>query len=241
MFLETPGQLHAVSYNASATKPEKLLTVLLAEKAPRSPRRRRECDRRRAVLRFPGMRIDLRLSRRRALAVGGSALGISRLLLALDDLEAAPRFSAKTLTGELFNNQSVLGRVVLVEFWATWCPYCRSDAEPLDDLAKEFEKDGLVVLAVDVAESKKTVKAFLERNPRKAKVVLMEDTNLAAMFAAKSFPLYVLINREGRVVGQQSGAGGEAALRRILRKAGLESGGDDDAPVELRSSPRRGF
>ena len=173
------------------------------------------------------MRIDLRLSRRRALAVGGSALGISRLLLAVDDSEAAPRFSAKTLTGESYNNQSVLGKVVL--------------AEPLGDLAKEFEKDGLVVLAVEVAESKKTVKVFLERNPRKAKVVLMEDTNLAAMFAAKSFPLYVLINREGRVVGQQSGAGGEAALGRILRKAGLESGGDDDAPVELRSSPRRGF
>jgi hypothetical protein len=64
-------------------------------------------------------------------------------------------------------------------------------------LATEFEKDGLVVLAVDVAESKKTVKVFLERNPRKAKVVLMADTNLAAMFAAKSFPKYVLINREG--------------------------------------------
>ena len=89
----------------------------------------------------------------------------------------------------MFNNRSLLGKVVLVGFWATWCPYCRSDAEPLDDLAVEFEKEGLVVLAVDVAESKKTVKTFLERNPRKAKVVLMEDTNLAAMFAAKSFPI----------------------------------------------------
>jgi thiol-disulfide isomerase/thioredoxin len=108
-------------------------------------------------------------------------LGMSGLLPALDSSEAAPRFSAKTLAGEAFNNQSLMGKVVLVEFWATWCPYCRSDAEPLDDLAKEFEKDGLVVLAVDVAESKKTVKVFLERNPpRKVKVVLMADTNLAA-------------------------------------------------------------
>ena len=166
---------------------------------------------------------------------------MSRLLLAVETSEAAPRFSAKTLAGEAFNNQSLMGRVVLVEFWATWCPYCRSDAGPLDDLAKELEKDGLVVLAVDVAESKKTVRAFLERNPRKAKVVLMEDTNLAAVFAAKSFPQYVLINREGRVVGQQNGAGGEAALRRMLRKAGLESGGGEDGPVELRFSPRPGI
>ncbi len=146
----------------------------------------------------------------------------------------------KTLAGEALNNQSLMGRVVLVEFWATWCPYCRNDAGPLDELAKEFEKDGLVVLAVNVGESKRKVKAFLEQSPRQAKVVLMEDTNLAAVFVAKSFPQYVLINRAGRVVGEQKGAGGETALRRMLRKAGLESGGGEDAPVELWSSPRRG-
>jgi thiol-disulfide isomerase/thioredoxin len=185
------------------------------------------------------MTIDSRFSRRKALAVTALSLGISRLLPVANSSDLAPGFSGKTLTGEIFNNRSLLGKVVLVQFWATWCPYCRSDAGPLDDLAVEFERDGLVVLAVDVAESKKTVKTFLERNPRKAKVVLMEDTNLAAMFAAKSFPLYELMDREGRMAAEQKGAGGEAALRRMLRRAGLESGGNDDVPVELRASPRR--
>jgi hypothetical protein len=69
--------------------------------------------------------------------------------------------------------------------------------------------------------------------------VLMEDTNLAAMFAAKSFPLYELMDREGRMVAEQKGAGGEAALRRMLRRAGLVSAGNDDEPLELRASPRR--
>jgi len=165
---------------------------------------------------------------------------MSRLLRGFGTPEAAPRFSAKTLAGETFNNQLLMGKVVLVQFWTSWCPYCRSDAEPVDALAKEFEKDGLVVLAVDVAESKKTVKTFLERNPRIAKVVLMEDTNLAAMFEAKSFPQYELINRAGHVVDEQKGSGGEEALRRMLRNAGLGSGEGEDAPVELRSSPRRG-
>jgi cytochrome c biogenesis protein CcmG/thiol:disulfide interchange protein DsbE len=191
------------------------------------------------VLKFVGMPVDSRFSRRKALAVTALSLGISRLLPGADSSDPAPGFSGKTLTGEVFNNRSLLGKVVLVEFWATWCPYCRSDAEPLDNLAVEFEKEGVVVLAVDVAESKKTVKTFLERNPRKAKVVLMEDTNLAAMFAAKSFPQYELMDRQGRMVAEQKGAGGEAALRRMLRRAGLESGGDDDDPVELHASPRR--
>ena len=185
------------------------------------------------------MSVDSRFSRRKALAISALSLRIPRLVSAADSSDPAPGFSGKTMTGETFNNRSLLGKVVLVEFWATWCPYCRSDAQPLDDLTVEFEKEGLVVLAVDVAESKKTVKTFLERNPRKAKVVLMEDTNLAAMFAAKSFPQYELMDREGRMVAEQKGAGGEAALRRMLRRAGLESGENDDSPVELRSSPRR--
>jgi len=191
------------------------------------------------MLKSLGMTIDSRFSRRKALALTALSLGISRLLPAADSADLAPRFSGKTLTGEIFNNRSLVGKIVLMQFWATWCPYCRSDAAPLDDLAVEFEKDGLVVLAVDVAESKKTVKTFLERNPRKAKVVLMEDTNLAAMFAAKSFPLYELMDREGRMAAEQKGAGGEAALRRMLRRAGLESGGNDDVPFDLRVSPRR--
>ena len=192
------------------------------------------------MLKSLDMLTDFPITRRNALVIAGYSLGISRLLAALDSSEPAPRFSAKTLAGEVFNNQSLMGKVALVQFWATWCPYCRSDAEPLDGLITEFEKDGLIVLAVDVAESKKAVKAFLERNPRKAKVVLMEDTNLAAVFAAKSFPQYVLINREGRLVSEQRGAGGEAALRRMLRKAGLGSARGEDVPVELRASPRRG-
>ncbi len=176
-----------------------------------------------------------------ALAIAAYFTGIPRLLPALDGGEDAPKFSAKTLDGEVFNNQSLKGKVVLIEFWATWCPYCRSDAAPLDELAREFEKDGLIVLAVNVGESKKTVKAFLERNPPRTKTVLMENTNLASVFAAKSFPQYVLIDRLGRAVGEQKGAGGESALRRMLRKAGLQSSGSDDAPVELLSSPRRGL
>jgi thiol-disulfide isomerase/thioredoxin len=191
-------------------------------------------------MRYFGMTTNNSLSRRKILSITGYSLGIPRLLSAIDTSEPAPKFSAKTLGGEVVNNQSLLGKVVLVEFWTTWCPYCRKDAEPLDNVAAEFEKDGLLVLAVDVAESKKKVKAFLEQNPRKVRVVLMEDTNLAAVFEAKSFPQYVLLNRAGRIAAQQNGSGGEAALRRMLRKAGLESEKNEDAPLELRSSPRRG-
>ncbi len=142
---------------------------------------------------------------------------------ASDDREPAPRFNAKTLEGEKFTNLSIKGKVVLLQFWTTWCPYCRSEESLVNDMTKEFAGQGLIVLAVDVGEEKKKVKKYLEAHPRTCKIVLTEDTNLAARFAANRYPVYVLIDRDGNIAGEQHGAAGERALRRLLSRAGLES------------------
>jgi thiol-disulfide isomerase/thioredoxin len=138
-----------------------------------------------------------------------------------DESEPAPRFHAKTLDGEQFNNASIKGKVVLLDFWTTWCPYCREEEAMVDGLGHEFADKGLIVLAVYVAESKKKVKKHLEEHPRSCKVVLTEDTNLAAMYQANSYPIYVVIDRDGNIAGTQRGAAGERALRNLLRRAGL--------------------
>jgi thiol-disulfide isomerase/thioredoxin len=144
-------------------------------------------------------------------------------LLAIGSREAAPKFRAKTLDGEEFTNDSVKGKVVLFQFWTTWCPYCRQDQAAVDAVVHDFADKGLVVLAVNVGESKKKVKQYLEESPRACKIVLTADTNLAALYAAKSYPLYVLLDRDGNIAGQQDGAAGEDALRQLLAKAGLDS------------------
>lgn len=127
------------------------------------------------------------------------------------------------MDGERFTNESVKGKVVLLQFWATWCRYCRHEQPIVDALEREFAGKGLVVLAIDVGESKKKVKKYLEDSPRFCKVVLTEDTNLAAMYQATAYPIYVVIDRDGNIAGEQRGAAGEDALRRLLEKAGLES------------------
>ena len=137
--------------------------------------------------------------------------------------ERAPRFRAKTLDGESFTNDSVKGKVVLLQFWTTWCKFCRGEQSLVDDINKEFTDKGLVLLAVNVGESKKTVKKYLVENPRAVKIVLTEDTNLAAMYAATVFPIYVAIDRDGNIAGMQRGAGGERALRGLLSRAGLQA------------------
>jgi thiol-disulfide isomerase/thioredoxin len=151
------------------------------------------------------------------------AQSVHRDITIEDDREPAPRFHAKTLQGEQFTNDSTKGKVVLFQFWTTWCPYCKSEEGLVNDLTAEFADNGLVVIAVDVAESKKVVQQYLKDHPRKCHIVMTGDTNLAAMYAANRYPVYVVVDRDGKIVDTQRGAGGERPLRRSLARAGLES------------------
>lgn len=163
------------------------------------------------------------MSARKSLALLCSAVVLIAVcaFAASDRPEPAPRFTAKTMNGETFTNASVKGKVVLLEFWATWCPYCRNEESILDALDHEYASKGLIVLAIDVGESKKTVKKYLAEHPRSCRIIFMEDTNLAAMYQANSYPIYVVIDAQGNIAGEQRGAGGEEALRRLLAKAGI--------------------
>ena len=137
--------------------------------------------------------------------------------------QPAPRFRAKTTTGEQFNNDSIKGKVVLFEFWTTWCKYCEEEASLVDNIAKEFSGKGLIVLAVDVLEPDQKVKKYLVEHPRTVPIVLTKDTNLAAMYNAQVYPIYVVIDRDGNIAAEQRGSAGGRGLRRLLRSAGLET------------------
>ena len=136
--------------------------------------------------------------------------------------QPAPRFRARTTSGEQFNNESTKGKIVLFEFWTTWCQYCAQEADMVDAVAREFSNKGLIVLAVDVLEPDKIVKQYLAQHPRSVPIVFTKDTNLAAMYNAQVYPIYVVVDRDGNIAGEQRGAG-ERGLRRMLRRAGLES------------------
>ena len=139
-----------------------------------------------------------------------------------DQPEPAPHFRAKTLKGETFNNDSIKGKVVLFEFWTTWCPYCKQEQALVDQIDQQYAEQGLIMLAVDVGEGKKKVMKYLAENPRSCRVVLTEDTNLAAMYAATSYPIYVVVDKDGNIAGEQKGAGGERRLLNLLHRAGIE-------------------
>ncbi len=132
-----------------------------------------------------------------------------------------PSYRAKSLTGEEFTSESLKGSVVLVQFWTTWCPYCRRDQTAVDALAREYYSKGLFVLAVNVGESKEEVRQYLRRSPRACRVVAAEDTDLVSTLGPRGFPYYVVLGRDGKIVDEQSGSGGEESLRQMLARAGI--------------------
>lgn len=100
-----------------------------------------------------------------------AALLVSALGLAAGakDKEPAPHFFATTTTGEKFTNESIKGKAMLFEFWTTWCGFCADEAAFVDKIGQELAPKGLILLAIDVGESKKTVKKYLEQHPANAK------------------------------------------------------------------------
>jgi len=152
---------------------------------------------------------------------------VYRDIVVEDEREPAPNFHAKTLAGLQFNNESIKGKVVLFQFWTTWCHYCRSEESLVNDLTTEFADQGLIVIAVDVGESKKVVQQYLKDHPRKCHIVMTGDTNLAAMYEATRYPIYVVVDREGKIVSTQRGAAGARRLRQTLARAGIQPKNSD--------------
>lgn len=132
----------------------------------------------------------------------------------------APEFEGRTMQGVPFTRESLKGRPVLIQFWATWCGYCRRDQEAVDRLA--YEHLGRIhVLAVNVGEDARTVRGYLAESPRRGEVVLSDESNLAEVFRPRGFPHYVLLGRDSEILGVQRGSAGEAGLRRLLKRAEL--------------------
>lgn len=151
------------------------------------------------------------------------------LLLAASSLKAQkkprqkmPPYRAKSVKGENLDNAAIEGKPTLIQLWATWCGYCRKDQPIVEQLAGEFRAKGLVVVAVNVGESRATVEKYLQEHPRpNVKMVLNEDTSLPGLIAPQGFPFYVLLDKEGKVAGVQAGSGGEPSLREMLTEVGL--------------------
>ncbi len=147
------------------------------------------------------------LTRRRALALAAAAAGAPWLA---DRAAAAyvvrpwpaakpvPALDLADLDGRRWALDALAGRVVLLNFWATWCEPCRVEMPSLEALARYHREHGLTVLAVNYRETEQVIRSFLERMPYSATILLDADGDATSEWTPRVFPSTVLIGRNGQ-------------------------------------------
>jgi thiol-disulfide isomerase/thioredoxin len=127
------------------------------------------------------------------------------LVQVLPEPVAAPSLAFTTLDGRPLRLHDFHGKVVFLNFWATWCVPCRQEMPAMDRLYREFETRGLVVLAVNFAESKTEMQAFLNTVPVSFPIALDPAGAGPSTFGARGLPVTCLVDREGRIVWKAIG------------------------------------
>lgn len=115
--------------------------------------------------------------------------------------DVAPDFTVEMLDGKKVTLSSLRGKVVLVSFWATWCPPCRQEmAHMQEGVIDRFAGSDLVVLPISRGEKRETVEKFIEKMGYGFPVGLDIDQSIYSKYASNYVPRSVVINREGEVV-----------------------------------------
>ena len=125
-----------------------------------------------------------------------------------------PPLAGTDLQGRAWDLARLQGRVVLLNFWATWCAPCKEEMPTLQTLA-EIEGDDLAVLAIDVAESLSRVRRYLQATQLDLAVLLDPQGETARAWGVSVFPTTVLIDPRGQarqvVLGAVDWTGAEAS------------------------------
>ena len=119
----------------------------------------------------------------------------------------AADFELPDLEGKRVRLSTFRGMPVFLNFWATWCHWCRKEMPSMEKLYKAFEDKGLVMLAVSSdAEGAKVVGPFMEKYRLSFPALLDPDGKVTRLYQVRGIPMTVLIDRKGQVIGRAVGA-----------------------------------
>ena len=135
---------------------------------------------------------------------------------------ATPPLALRDLSGADVDLRKLEGRVVVVNFWATWCEPCIAEMPSLQRLRERLRGKPLEVLAVNYAESPEKVKAFLRKSRIELPVLLDPSKEAADAWNAKGLPMTFVVDRAGKVrywiFGERDWNGGDilAAIEKLV-------------------------
>lgn len=126
-------------------------------------------------------------------------------LEAVKEPSAAPDFTLINPDGKKVSLKDFRGKVVFLNFWATWCEFCREEMPAMERLYQEFRGKGLEIVGVDVKDKRADALAFVKKLRVTYPIVLDPDGEVGVLYGAFGLPLSYLIDRKGMVVARLFG------------------------------------
>ncbi len=135
----------------------------------------------------------------------------------LGRLEPAPSFRATTLDGQPVSLDALAGKVILIDFWGSWCHFCVRDSDYVQSMLDSFtDPTTFVLLEVNVGDSRDTWSNYIQTHHFRGIQVQDADGQLQSLFHIGSFPTYIILDGDGLIHTRVSGAVGD--LRDDIRK-----------------------
>jgi thiol-disulfide isomerase/thioredoxin len=138
------------------------------------------------------------------------------------DGKAAFDFALKDLAGKSHTLKSLRGKVVLLDFWATWCGPCRITMPRIAKIHDAYKTKGVEVLSINVGEPIAKARDYMKRNGYTFTTLLDGDRKVATDYKVNGIPTLVVVDREGTISSYLVGAHSEETLKNALAKAGVE-------------------
>jgi peroxiredoxin len=139
-----------------------------------------------------------------ALLLGCAGPG-SQALEGIGEGNRARNFSLEALDGTTVSLKDYRGQVVLINFWATWCPPCRAEIPDFEAAFRARQGDGFVVLGISVEESPETVSPFVAQFGMSYPVLLDQAGRVFQMYRALGLPMSIVLDRDGVIQARHVG------------------------------------
>jgi thiol-disulfide isomerase/thioredoxin len=136
------------------------------------------------------------------LALEAKEASLTKHLTKVSPSKVAPALKLEDIDEDIIDIKKLKGKVVIVNFWATWCPPCRREMGSLEELYLKTKKKGVVVLAVNVGEDSDTVFSFLSNlEPSPTFSALLDiDSKAVRRWGVPGLPSTFIINKKGKIV-----------------------------------------
>ena len=140
---------------------------------------------------------------------------------ALSLSKMAPAFTVTALDGSKFTLDEMGGKVVLIDFWATWCGPCNEELPHMRKIAKEFAGQPLVIISVSWDADETKWKAFMAKNEMTWVQYRDADHDLSKRFGVEAIPHYFTIDSDGVLTAEMMGSGSdvEGKLKKLIARA----------------------